>query len=123
MTTEQYDAPAAPTRESSTGKTLAIIAAIVGAVVVVVSIVLTLEYRSQEQSVVRQLQQLQLDQQQAARTAQQANGARLGVCWSSTQDGNTFDVQSISLSSPVLSNGVYQCPSGENFVSVVPAQG
>lgn len=123
MTTEQHDPPAAPPSGISTRTTLAIIAAIVGAVVVVVCIVLTLQYRSQEQSIVRQLQQVQLEQQQAARTAQQANNARLGVCWSSTQDNATFDVQSIQLSSPVVSGGVYQCPSGETFVSVVPAQG
>ena len=123
MTTEQHDPPVTQSKGSSTGTTLAIIGAAVGAAVVVVCIVLTLQYRSQEQSVVRQLQQVELEQQQVARTAQQASGARLGVCWSSTQDSTTFDIQSIQLSSPVVSGGVYQCPSGETFVSVVPAQG
>ena len=53
-----------------------------------------------------------------------AQTARLGVCWSYTtqtsSDGSVTWVNSETLSSPVLSNGVYTCGQGEQFVSIVP---
>jgi type II secretory pathway pseudopilin PulG len=98
--------------------------------IAVACLVLVLGYRSSESTVTRQLQQAQraltqveLAQQQAARTAAQASGARLGVCYNTTTDESTFDLQTLNLASPVESGGVYQCPSGMTFVSVVPAAG
>ncbi len=102
---------------------IVVVVSAVALVVAVVCIVLVLSYRSQEQAVTRQLLQVEQAQQQASKTAQQASTARLGICWNSTTDNTTFDVQSIQLASPVVTGGVYQCPSGMNFVSVVPATG
>lgn len=56
-----------------------------------------------------------------------ASSARLGVCWSApvyTQvwgDGSSSTwVSEVSITPAVLSDGVYACPGGEMFVSVVP---
>ena len=43
---------------------------------------------------------------------------KLGFCVSEITDQATFDVSSIIITSPVVSNGVYSCNSGQ-FVSVV----
>lgn len=106
---------------------VAIVIAAAAAVVAVVCLVLVLNYKSTESAVTRQLQQVEQAQQRAqvaaARTAQQADDARLGICWSSTEDSSTFDLQSLEVESPILSGGVYQCPTGTNFVSVVPVSG
>lgn len=63
----------------------------------------------------------------AGATGQAAQTARLGVCWNAplfTQnwaDGTSDTwVSSVSLDAPQLTNGVYTCPQGEQFVSVVP---
>jgi hypothetical protein len=53
-----------------------------------------------------------------------AQTSRFGVCWTySTQtgsDGVTTWVTSVDISAPQLVAGVYQCPQGETFVSIVP---
>ena len=51
-----------------------------------------------------------------------AQTARLGLCWSeSVQDnGGVAWVDSVSIDQPVLSSGVYTCPQGDTFVSIVP---
>jgi len=100
-----------------------IIGGIVGAVAIIVCVVLAVEYHSQADSMSRQLARVEQAQEQAARTADQANSARLGICWSSTEDSSTFDLQSVQIESPIVAGGVYQCPSGTNFVSVVPVSG
>lgn len=53
--------------------------------------------------------------------------ARYGVCWTSASFTQTFSdgttatwISSVDVSSPQLVAGVYQCPSGEQFVSIVP---
>lgn len=102
----------------------------VALVIAIVSLVLALSYRSQAdqvsnqlQQVTRQLQSVQSAEQLATRTAQQASNARLGLCWNATTDNSTFDVQSLQFEPPILSGGVYSCPSGLTFVSVAPAAG
>jgi len=57
-----------------------------------------------------------------------AQTARLGICWSDTiftqtwTDGSSSTwVSSVSLDQPVLSDGVYTCPQGDTFVSIMPA--
>jgi hypothetical protein len=104
-------------------RTPVIIGGIVAAVAVIVCIVLAVLYHSQEDTLSRQLAQVEQQQAQAAKTSQQANTARLGICWSSTEDSSTFDLQSVQIESPIVAGGVYQCPSGTNFVSVVPVSG
>lgn len=56
-----------------------------------------------------------------------AQTARLGICWSDSiftqtwADGSSSTwVNGVSLDQPQLSNGVYTCPPGETFVSIVP---
>ncbi len=53
-----------------------------------------------------------------------AQTARFGICWSySTQtssDGLTTWVTSVSVSPAQVTSGVYACPMGEQFVSIVP---
>ncbi len=95
----------------------------VAVVIAVVCLVLVFSYRSTQSAVTHQLQQVEQAQEQASKTSQQANSARLGICWSSTEDSSTFDVQSVQIESPIVSGGVYQCPTGTNFVSVVPVSG
>ena len=62
---------------------------------------------------------------QAQATATAAQDARLGVCYSFTSgytDNNGNWVQSsLSMNPPEDNNGVYDCPNGETFASVVPA--
>lgn len=60
----------------------------------------------------------------AGKTAQTA---RLGICWSDSvftqtwADGSSSAwVNGVSLDQPELSHGVYTCPAGETFVSIVP---
>lgn len=46
-----------------------------------------------------------------------------GICWQSTSGGDGtgyYWVQSVSIDPPQISNGVYQCPQGETFVSIQP---
>ena len=56
-----------------------------------------------------------------------AQTARLGICWSDSvftqtwADGSSSTwVNGVSLDQPQLTNGVYTCPPGETFVSIVP---
>ncbi len=51
-----------------------------------------------------------------------AQTARLGLCWSeSLQDnGGVTWVNGVSIDQPVLQDGVYTCPQGDTFVSIVP---
>jgi len=91
--------------------------------VAVLCLVVVLKCRSQEITVTRQLRQVQQAQRQISRTAARVSTVRLGVCWSSTTDSSIFGLPNISLESPVLSGGVYRCPSGMTFVSVVPVTG
>ena len=60
-------------------------------------------------------------------TGKAAQTARLGICWSDSiftqtwADGSSSTwVNGVSLDQPELSNGVYICPAGETFVSIVP---
>jgi len=60
-------------------------------------------------------------------TGQAAQTARLGICWSDSVFTQTWAdsssstwVNGVSLDQPRLSNGVYTCPAGETFVSIVP---
>ena len=64
-------------------------------------------------------------------TGKAAQASRFGVCWEApafTQDwadgsSDTW-VSYVSIDQPQLQNGVYACPQGETFVSIVPqAQG
>jgi len=91
--------------------------------VAVVCLVVVLKCRSQEITVTRQLRQVEQMQQNVAKTAAKVSAVRLGVCWSSSTDSSIFGLPNISLESPVLSGGVYRCPSGMTFVSVVSANG
>jgi hypothetical protein len=56
---------------------------------------------------------------------QDAARARYGVCWSyatqASADGSVSWVTSVSIDPAQLASGVYQCPMGETFVSIVPA--
>lgn len=56
--------------------------------------------------------------------------SRLGVCWEASNftqtwaDGSSSNwVSSVTIDQPQLSNGVYVCPQGETFVSIVPQTG
>jgi len=51
-----------------------------------------------------------------------AQTARLGLCWSeSFQDsGGVTWVDGVSIDQPVYDSGVYACPQGDTFVSIVP---
>ena len=51
-----------------------------------------------------------------------AQSARLGICWSEASQYNNGVswIDAISIDQPVLSNGVYTCPQGDTFVSIVP---
>ena len=51
-----------------------------------------------------------------------AQASRFGICWSEfTQTGSgEVWVSSISIDQPVISSGVYTCPQGDTFVSIVP---
>lgn len=55
--------------------------------------------------------------------SQTAQTARLGICygdtWGTTTDGTSY-VTTVSIASPVLSGGVFECPQGLTFASVVP---
>ena len=56
-------------------------------------------------------------------TSQAASTARFGVCWGDTwgtTSGGTSYVTTVSLASPVLADGVFECPQGLTFTSVVP---
>lgn len=124
------ESPQAQPQAATNSKLPVLIVSAVAAVVAIVAIVLAVSYRSQENSVTNQLRQvtnqlgrLEQAQQTAARTSQEASTARLGLCWSSSVDNSTFDVQSVQLASPVVAGGVYECPTGMTFVSVVPAAG
>ena len=62
---------------------------------------------------------------QAQEAAKAAKDARLGVCYDFTPgytDNNGNWVQSsLYMNSPEDNNGVYDCPNGETFASVVPS--
>ena len=48
--------------------------------------------------------------------------ARYGICWTEAvqlSNGVTF-VSSVDIEPPQISNGVYQCPQGETFVTIQP---
>jgi hypothetical protein len=99
------------------------IGVIIGVVALIAAIVVVINDHSQTTSVRAELTQLEQQQSQlqaAERTAKSASTARLGICWQSTQDSSTFDISQITIDSPVESGGVYSCPSGQTFVSVVP---
>lgn len=51
-----------------------------------------------------------------------AQTARLGLCWSESfqNSGSVTWVDGVSIDQPVLSDGVYTCPQGDTFVSIVP---
>ena len=51
-----------------------------------------------------------------------ATRERFGVCWEAdyqTQNGVTW-INSVIITPAQISNGVYECPQGETFTSVVP---
>jgi hypothetical protein len=56
-----------------------------------------------------------------------ATQQRYGVCWEqatqTSTDGSVSWITGIDVSSPQLVSGVYQCPQGETFVSIVPIPG
>lgn len=48
---------------------------------------------------------------------------RYGVCWDATYGGTGTGynwVQTVTIDPPQISNGVYQCPQGETFVTIQP---
>lgn len=53
-----------------------------------------------------------------------ARQSRYGVCWSYTtqtsSDGTATWVTGVTVDSPQISNGVYQCPQGETFTTIQP---
>ena len=56
-----------------------------------------------------------------------AQTGRFGVCWSAPEftqtwtDGSSSTwVSGVSIDQPILSGGVYTCPQGDTFVSIVP---
>ena len=60
--------------------------------------------------------------------AASATQERFGICWSETtftQDWSNGSsstwVNGVSIDSAQIMSGVYQCPQGETFVSIVPA--
>ncbi len=71
-----------------------------------------------EQGVTRQVAQAQA-------TATAAQDARLGICYNFTpgyaESRNNWIQSSLSMNPPEDNNGVYDCPSGETFASVVPS--
>jgi hypothetical protein len=57
-------------------------------------------------------------------TAQSAVTARLGTCWKAPATSNgagAVRVTWVSISQPVLADGVCTCPDGSTFTSIVPA--
>ena len=59
----------------------------------------------------------------AGSAGKSAQTARLGICWSvAYQDsGGVSWVGGVSIDQPVLASGVYTCPQGDTFTSIVPA--
>ena len=58
---------------------------------------------------------------------QAAQTGRFGVCWSAPEFTQTWAdgsasawVSAVSIDAPVLSGGVYTCPQGDTFTSIVP---
>ena len=54
-----------------------------------------------------------------------ATQQRLGICWTATASSPLLTagyeaVQYVSVDQAIYSNGVYTCPQGETFVSIVP---
>lgn len=53
-----------------------------------------------------------------------AQVARLGICWNDTSTYSDIEQQviinSLEIDPPVVQDGVYTCPNGDSFVSVVP---
>jgi hypothetical protein len=72
----------------------------------------------------RGLQGIQGPPGKTGATGQQAQTARLGICWSTTTSQDSYSsswyVDSVDVSSPQIVGGVYQCPQGDTFVTVVP---
>lgn len=63
----------------------------------------------------------------AGNPGRSAQTSRFGICWSApvfTYDagaGSSYNwVSSVSIDAPVLSNGVFTCPQGDTFTSIVP---
>jgi hypothetical protein len=63
----------------------------------------------------------------AGGAGQSAVTAHLGVCWESnlftqtwTDGSSSTWLNNVNLSQPELVSGVYTCPQGEQFVSIVP---
>lgn len=52
----------------------------------------------------------------------QANAIQLryGICWTTSYDPTYLVVSNVTISSPQINNGVYQCPQNETFVSIQP---
>jgi hypothetical protein len=74
------------------------------------------------QTEITSLQKLENQQTTAIKAAKNATTARLGICYSyTTQSGGSETwVTYVSIFSPQVTSGVYQCPGGSTFVSVVP---
>lgn len=62
---------------------------------------------------------------QAEATAKAASSARLGVCYSYTSSSvsasGNLSPGMLFMGPPIISHGVYECPNGETFTSVVPS--
>lgn len=63
----------------------------------------------------------------AGNPGKSAQTSRFGICWNApiftydTGAGNSYNwVSSMSIDTPVLSDGVFTCPQGDTFTSIVP---
>lgn len=80
---------------------------------------LTKQSQEMSQEMGRQSQEISALQHS---TAQQANTAHLGVCWSvvyNNSNGVTW-ATNVDISPPIVTDGVYQCPQGYTFAAVAP---
>jgi type II secretory pathway pseudopilin PulG len=97
---------------------------VIAVAALIVAVVLVVSQRDQTGGLRSELAQLQARQSalQAAQTAaRNASNARLGVCWETSMDPSTGDIDAVTIDPPVKTGGVYACPSGQSFVSVVPS--
>jgi ABC-type Na+ efflux pump permease subunit len=63
-------------------------------------------------------------EKQAGSAVSSANLAHLGICWDAsygtTSENDGPYAESVDVESPIVSNGVYSCPQGDTYVTIVP---
>jgi hypothetical protein len=80
------------------------------------------QLQAQESRIQSQLLTAESTAKNAQSAATNANLARLGICWSASYQSNNGIswIDSMTVDQAVSTNGVYTCPQGDTFVSVVP---